>query len=245
LNWYLPSFHGDIKLTRNDRDSTSVRVFELTPSEERAVETLRKLAVEKSWAKGADFLPIENAAYRTSAGLTITIAAPIEEVQAILARAMKPERALLSAVIFDDGRVEEVHDTLPETPVEEPQPTAAVTVAEPVKGCPVPEFPESEVRANLVLESFLTPAQVEDYRRYGAFVSRGATSGHRYRITHRERRREMEYASFRSLFDLDEHRGLCVHDWSVPPPEEMLALHLCLTMPGHEKRIRLLPEVWH
>ena len=245
MPWYLPTFHGDIKLTRDSADVTSVRVFELTPSEEKAVESLRKQAVNNEWAKADAFLPLENAAYRSSAGLVVVVNAPIEKVQAILAATLKPEREMISAVTFEGGSISEVRDKLPEPPPGEPQPKAATTVAAPVIGCPAPVFPEAEIRANRVLESFLTPTQIEDYRRHGAFISQGFTTGHRYRITHRGRNNLMQASSSRSLYDLDENHALCVHDWSVPAPEEMLALHLCLRLPGREKAIRLLPEAWH
>lgn len=48
----------------------------------------------------------------------------------------------------------------------------------------------------------------------------------------------------RQLFDVEENRPLCVHDWSVPPPEEMLAIHLCLSIPGYEHYVRTLPEAF-
>jgi len=48
----------------------------------------------------------------------------------------------------------------------------------------------------------------------------------------------------RQLYDLEEKRALCVHDWDLPPAEEMLALHLCLSLPGQEKYVRSLPATW-
>jgi hypothetical protein len=37
-------------------------------------------------------------------------------------------------------------------------------------------------------------------------------------------------------------RAFCVHDWTVPASEEMLALHLFLTMPGREHYLRDIPD---
>jgi hypothetical protein len=243
-------------LTREDASHTSLRVFELTPDEERALAALRAMAMKEDWAKAQDFMPLENAAYRSSAGLTVVLAASIEAVQDVLAKAMKPARSLLSAVVFEGGRVEEIHADAAENTEKdvkaekgegakkEDVPKAAATVAAPTIGCPVPAFSEAEIRATRVLEAFLSPDQLADYRQHGAFVTRGATTGHRYRVTHRNVHRSMTMVSFRSLWDLDEDRALCVHDWSVPAPEEMLALHLCVALPGKEAYVRSLPETW-
>jgi len=40
------------------------------------------------------------------------------------------------------------------------------------------------------------------------------------------------------VFDLDENRPLCVHDWDIPPAEEMLTMHLLLSLPQWEPYIR-------
>ena len=120
----------------------------------------------------------------------------------------------------------------------------AATVAAPVIGCPMPVFEEAEVRASYVLEQFLTPEQREDYRQHGCFVSVGADTGRRYMVIHRERPAMLAKFGGRQLYDLESDHALCVHDWEVPPPEEMLALHLCLMLPGRENKIRYLPETW-
>jgi hypothetical protein len=44
----------------------------------------------------------------------------------------------------------------------------------------------------------------------------------------------------RSLYDLDDKVPLCVHDWDVPAPEEMLAIHVLLSLPGWELYMRRL-----
>ena len=121
----------------------------------------------------------------------------------------------------------------------------AVTVAAPRIGCPTPLWPEADMRANRVLEAFLTPDQLVDYRRHGAFVAVGADTGRRYVITNRERPGMAQHFEFRSIYDVDGDRPLCVHDWDVPPPEEMLALKLCVELPGREYHIRRLAGQAH
>lgn len=44
----------------------------------------------------------------------------------------------------------------------------------------------------------------------------------------------------RSVYDLDEARVLCLHDWVVPAAEELLELLLCLSLPGREREARSL-----
>jgi hypothetical protein len=223
------------------------------------------------WCDEADFLPLTHATYRTNEGLTLILRAPIEDVQDTLAKALKPKRSLVSAVRFGDGRIEEAITTsasvegvstarvsVGDLPIEEywsevhpgevaraaAAAQAATTVAAPVIGCPMPEFVEADIRASRVLETFLDPDQIEDYREHGCFVSVGADTGHRYMVIHRERPAMLKKFGGRQLYDLETNRALCVHDWEVPPPEEMLVLHLCLKLPGKEKYIRHLPETW-
>lgn len=259
----IPTFHGDIKLEKKGKEKTLLRAFQLSASEEKAMESLRTRAVStrlrRKWASAADFLPLTNSAYRGPNGVQVTLAAPIEEVTKFLAKALKPERKLLQAVKFSDGRVEEIHSNIvtkeeePSKAIEKPKetkpakeekPAVATTVARPVNGCPMPDFPEADIRASRVLETFLTTEQIADYRTSGCFVTIGADSGHRYLVGSRERPSLLQRKlGGRQLFDLEEKRAICVHDWSVPPPEEMLALHLCLTLPGHETELLSLPEI--
>jgi hypothetical protein len=255
FKWFVPTFHGDMLLERVAPKETTLRVFELTATEEKALTALRKRAVSptlgrKPWAKDIDFATVASAQYRTKDGLIIKLAAKIEDVEAVIAKALKPTRNLLSAVRFSNGKIEEVRSSksgaIADLPAatKDAEPVAAVTTAKPKIGCPMPEFPEADIRASRVLEAFLDPEQIRDYRKYGSFISQGADSGHRYLVANRETRQAVSKCDGRQLYDLEEKRALCVHDWEVPPPEEMLALHLCLTLPGYEHFIRALPETF-
>lgn len=263
LIWYLPTFHGDIKLEREGPKKTLLRAYELTPMERLAMEKLRSSAVKKtlarrtSWANEKDFIPLTSATYNSIDGVTIHLNAEIEKVQTVLAKALKPSRKLLTAVRFTDGRIEELHSirdpevTRQKQPYRDPPvsvpvppvPAVAVTVAVPVVGCPMPEFQEADVRASRVLEAFLDPDQIDDYRRHGAFITRGADTGNRYMVANRERPNILVKCGGRQLYDMEMGVPLCVHDWEVPPAEEMLALHLLLCTPGNELKLRGLPEV--
>ena len=302
LTWYLPTFYGDIRLERKGDKLTLVHWDHLSPSEVEAMRLLRSHALTETWARScwATDFPLP-----TTTGVgTVELAASIAEVQKRLARALKPGRALVTAVRFTDGKVEEMREaemapeegpspskpspyrepaSLP-APEKEPKTVAeqfapnyedqpnvakeaiAVTVAQPMLGCPVPEFERAEIRATRVLEAFLDEEQIEDFRRRQQFVSVGADTGHRYLLTSRHARERMTRVDGRSLFDLDAadnvypviidnydghrvHAGnerihglaICAHDWTVPAAEELLALHLFVSMQGQESYLLSLP----
>lgn len=245
--WYLPSFYGDIRLIKGVTSATKVETEALTDRERQALMTLEAQAKKKEWKIHS---PKEAGAI-TDLGSFLQgggrhrefwIDAPIGKVAPILSKAMKPGRKLLSVVKFVDGKMEEIHES-PATPVVDvgdPVPVAATTVAAPTRGCPAPDFPAAEIRANEVLAQFLNLEQLEDFRRYNRFISRGF-SGTRYMITSRRARDEL--ASYhRSLYDLDSKTPICVHAWDIPAAEEMLTLHLCAALPGWENWIRNMPD---
>lgn len=175
--------------------------------------------------------------------------APISKVQEFLQKKLKPHRKQISAVKFTSGRIEQLSEaTLQTIDAEEPKkkpkkerPTAAVTVAQPVLGCPAPEFDDVEIRATRVLKTFLTPDQVADFERRQQFVAVGADTGHRYLLTSRHSKHALSlHQSHRSLYDMDEREALCVHDWEVPAAEELLGLFVHVSLPGLEQYVRIL-----
>ena len=173
---------------------------------------------------------------------------PSRRLKSTLVKAMKNGRKLLSAVVFKNGKVEEVHRSeegarpyqTPAPPPDSP-PKAAVTVAQPTMSCPVPEFERAEVRANRVLRAFLTPAQLEDFERTQQFLVEGVDSGHRYILTSRQAPKAvLDRVGGRSVFDVTRGHAVCVHDWTVPASEELLGLSLFLQMQGRERYVSVL-----
>lgn len=193
--------------------------------------------------------------------LKTTLAAPIDKIAKQLAKLLKPTRKIISAVRFKNGTIEEIYDDddespaadaeKPTTPYRDPAPVVAATsVAAPTRGCPAPDFGSAELRARGVLATFLSDGQLEDFARHNRFVTTGADTGHRYMVTSRQAEDELAIYQ-RTIYDLDESRSLCVHDWSVPPAEEMLSLHVLLSLPDWERFLRheehdveLSPELW-
>jgi hypothetical protein len=235
---FLPSMYGDVKLTAQGR-LTEVEWESLSPSEREAMTALGK-------KYGVDTTP--------DAGKVI-VDKPIDKVESLLAKAMKRGRKLLTAVVFQNGRIEELHrasDGDGEAAISKVVDTvkdaakAAVTVAEPTQGCPVPEFERADVRATRVLRAFLTPRQLEDFDRTQSFLVVGGDTGRRYVLTSRQAPRDrLARVGGRSVFDLDRGEAICVHDWVVPAAEELLELKLFLELPDRERYVNTLADELH
>ena len=227
IPFFLPTMYGDIRLTAQS-NQTEVEWENLSPSEREAMTALgRKFDVDTSGSTGK-----------------IVIPKTVEKVEAFLAKSMKRGRKLLSAVVFKNGRIEEIHRlptgemaTTAAAPIErvEDKPKAAVTVAQPTVGCPIPEFERANVRATRVLREFMSPQQLSDFERTQSFLVLGADSGHKYILTSRQAPiAQLARVGGRSVFDVNLGHDICVHDWVVPAAEELLELKLFLELPGLE-----------
>lgn len=257
MDWYVPTFYGDLKLETLGKKKCRLLLSSLTMKEQQALATFERLAVKKKWLEPH----IPDPAQRI-------LEVPIEKASKVLAKLLKGGRKVVSAVIFINGKMEEIHSAkteddgsgkllhhpfrsadvkpiLPEEKkdepkIEQPQAIAGVTVAVPVQGCPAPDFNSAEIRARRVLLTFLNWEQLEDFNRFNRFITVGAQTGHRYMITSRYSRDSLQKYT-RTLYDLDDEKPLCVHDWDIPAAEEMLALHVLLKT-GHEHYLRVLED---
>ena len=199
---------------------------------------LATIAKNKNWGE-----PPELSDLAGRRPFSFELATSMEKVRRVLAASLKPNRKVLSAIRFSDGRMEEVRDTAaePDAALEEriaaaKAAVAGATVATPTLGCPAPDFVQAELKARTVLEAFLDERQRDDFRRFNAFATEGA-SGTRYMVTSRHARGPLTRFE-RSLYDLDRGHPICTHDWTVPAAEEMLALHLHVSLPGAEEYVR-------
>jgi len=256
LRHYVPSFFGDVSLTATGPKSCVLVAERLTIVERGALEALTKTAIKRGWCQeGTDLARLSKT----------DLAAPLGRVSSLLASALKPGRTLVTAVRFRDGRMEEMQEapyaddraspppdeqaTSPQQaepdmlPVVPPETAEAVTVAKPFRGCPAPDFAAYDVKATRVLNTFLNADQREDFARFNRFVTMGADTGHRYMITSRHNRDAL--AQFhRQMYDLDDRQEFCVHDdTTVPAAEELLGLHVCLSLPGWETVLRTMTDV--
>jgi hypothetical protein len=263
FTWFLPSMYGDIKLERSAASSTRLTLTGLSPTEKDAVKALFQRAtkpgsIRAAWASTSRIEGIDLDSLKEQ---VVELDAPISKVQEFLQKQLKPHRKQISAVRFTNGHVEQLSEATLQVidaparsisaadelaqPQKKPEkhPTAAVTVAQPVLGCPAPDFNDVEIRATRVLKAFLTPEQVEDFERRQQFVTIGADTGHRYLLTSRHSKHALsQHQSYRSLYDMDERTPFCVHDWEVPAAEELLGLHVHVSLPGLEQYVRNIPD---
>jgi hypothetical protein len=241
----IPSCYGDVSLTAIP-DGCRLEYEKLSPQEVVALRSLRDRAAKKGWAKADAFdeIPADDGPYRGSGRLVeVTLKASIDDARKVLAKGLKPGRAILSVVKFAGGAVEELikpADAI-ERARKEKKPAKAAEVAAPTKGCPAPDFENADLRATRALKAFLMPDQLADFERTQSFVARGLDTGHAYMLTSRQARGRLAAYGGRSLYDLDEAMPVCVHDWTVAASEELLTLMAFLSVPGGEKYIRYLP----
>lgn len=259
LKVMVPSWYGDLRLEAMGKSECRLIVEQATVQEMEALKKLQAHAVKKGWCSETTIL---------GQGAANLLAAPIAKVTKVLVKVLKPGRETVSAIRIAGGKIEEIHQSVFEDDGEVPpsapyrgaatpdvgrsaalakaepvkaevveRPAVATTVAKPERGCPPPDFPPAELKARAVLSSFLNDEQCEDFRAYNRFVSVGGSTGHRYMVTSRHAVGALRTYQ-RSLYDLDEERAICTHDHSVPAAEELLALHLLVTLPGHEEYLR-------
>lgn len=195
-------------------------------------EALKPLLLKESRLPEKEVDAFIAGGYRKNGGLEIDV--PLAKVQRALAKRFSKERAVLSAIVFANGTMTEVTDVVPEDAKK------GVTVKQPTRGCPMPDFEIANVRATRVLRAFIDDEQAADFEQHQRFVSRGAETGHRYLLTSRLHE---AYKLGAGLRDLDDGgRIYCVHDWDVPAPEELLALHVHLQTVDGERYLRRLEE---
>jgi len=248
FHWYMPSMYGDIRLERVSAETTRVVLNGLSPTERDAMRALLKRAtqdgpIRKAWLQETPSLDLDSMEKQE-----ISLSAPISTIQFFLQKSLKPHRKQVSAVLFTNGRVEQVTEATLQT-IDSPKeispsekPKTAVTVAQPTLGCPAPDFIDVEIRATRVLKAFLSAEQIADFERRQQFIAVGADTGHRYLLTSRHSKHALGTTSFRSLYDVDEQRAFCVHDWEVPASEELLGLFVHLSLPGLERYVRNVPD---
>ena len=235
--WYIPSFYGDLRLERSGA-GTTLSWENVTPTERKVLQSLFAHAVSKGWAKETE--------HDLKKG-SLTLSTELPKVQKFVVKALKPGRKTVDFVQFSDGKIEEIQhgklEAVSDKDLEDsaplPKPAKGVTVAAPTLGCPEPDLVKAELRARDVLFAFLNDEQRDDFRKRNAFVTEGAGTGHRYIVTSRHARDQLAHTR-RQLYDFDEKMPYCVHDYSVPAAEEMLALHLLLKAPEHERYLRHL-----
>lgn len=232
--WFVPSWHGDVRLIPNvdDAKKTTMVIFEPTEAEKIAIGAIGGIMVDRGWIDKpiTEVLPAEP--YRDQQTTEIIINAPLEEVGPVVVAALKPGPAVLTAVMLKDGKVEVCEHREPGKATEKElkalakKPAeAAATVKRPTPSCP-DCYVDAIKPATETLLAFLTPDQHETWASGRYIVCRGGLTQHRYILAHRYS--ELAASNTRICFDVDDRKTLHFHDQSVPPEEEVLAAMLCL-----------------
>lgn len=225
--WFIPSWSGDFRLVAEGEDKCRLIVVNPTLAE---IEQLGSFLVK---ARKKGYVP-DIAGVAEKGESTLTINASVAKAGRLLLGRKMPRKGLLTSVKSVDGRLEVVDgdagsEEVTEA-VEKPEADKAVTTRRPTLCCPTPQV-EREVRASEVLRTFCTSKQWEEWVAKGYLHCVGNLTGHSYRIAHRHSPLAAEQRKI--CWDLHDDHVVHCYDWSVPPPEEALAIKLTLEHREH------------
>lgn len=221
--WALPAWNGDFRLTPGEDAVTSkLLIMAPTPYEMQILARFMTVARKKKWTK--EQLAKDDAIDTR----TIVLGAPLATVGQALIKIAKPADRTLTAVSFNDGRLEVAETGAIETVIAKAEgdpESKAVSVARPTPCCPSC-VPGSVELASDVLLSFLSEQEHADWAKHRAIMVTGGRSGHRYLLAHRHSRTAV--LNKKICYDVDDHCVLHFHDWTVPAEEEVLAAKIIL-----------------
>jgi hypothetical protein len=244
--WFFPSFGGDFEVVAEGTDKSKLLVKDPSPAELSMLGKALKTARRRGWIS-------EISGIAETGVSTLILDAPLREVCRVIAKEVVPRQGALTALRSADGKVTAVlgielptadspqpTSDSPQPTSDSPQPTAdspqlpakvkdkdakAVTVKKPTHCCPYNQ-PGPMERADRVLRCFCTPDQIEEWEHEGRMTVLGHLSGHLYQVCHRHHPDAVRRGKI--VFDLDDGDVLHLWDWTVPPPEEVLAMKLYL-----------------
>jgi hypothetical protein len=216
-HWFVPSWHGDFRLVADTEGTADLIITSPTPHEQTILAKFLAQARKKKWTTEK----------LTGETQTIALAAPVEEIGPALVKIAKPADRTLTAVRFEDGKLEVAETGTLETIVAKTKDkkARAVSVARPTPCCPEC-VPGSVELASEVLLSFLNDQEHADWAKHRAIMVTGGRSGHRYLIAHRHSPTAVRNRKI--CYDVDDRCVLHFHDWTVPPEEEVLATKIIL-----------------
>jgi len=220
MRWSIPSWNGDYRIGPEGDDKCSLTVVKPTEREKEILAAFLKKARGKKWT-GAEEIPLDD--------VKLVLDAPVAKVAPVLVKLARPKTSTVTAVKFEDGKLNVVEGTdeeeLETATKGESKPKAAVSVKRHTMSCPQC-VPGAIGPATEVLLEFLTPQQHEDWARFRAIEVTGHLSGHRYILAHRHSASALNFG--RICWDVDDEAVVHFHDLTVPPEEEILAAKLML-----------------
>lgn len=98
--WYIPSWHGDLRLESVARDMTRIKLHDPTPNEREVADMILAKACERGWVLSAT----SPNHFRTGNDVVV-LRAPLSEVGPLATSIVRPDAAVLTAITFMSGRV--------------------------------------------------------------------------------------------------------------------------------------------
>ena len=250
---YCPSWNGDWRLAASPDDpkTTRLSVERPTPNELRQLRLLAPVFFAKGWLTSESVSLLKNAADH------VILHAPVSEVGPLVVSTLQPGPTILTAVRFEDGKIEVAETNSPEPPA---PPTPAAVAEEspapppppPPPAAPSPEAvalakrPDAKVAATVKRPTPCCPDCYVDAVRPATEVllsfltaaQHETWARERYVIVHggvtrhryliAHRHSPRAAAQRRITLDLDDRVILHFHDWTIPPEEEVLGAMLIL-----------------
>jgi len=218
--WYIPSWCGDFRLEAAGDDRCLLKVEDPIPAEVEQLGAFLVKARKKGW--------VPNIAGIADKGKsTLEIGAPVDRAGRVLLGRKRPRKGILTVIKAERGGLVAVKGDGEELEiaVARPEATEAATVRRPTLCCPY-ATPGPDLRASQVLRSFCTTEQWQSWLNVGFLYCYGNLSGRRYLVAHRHHPLAIQNKYI--VWDTDGDHVVHCWDWSVPPPEEVLAVKLAL-----------------
>jgi hypothetical protein len=218
--WFIPSWSGDFRLEAADDDKCLLTVEDPIPAE---VEQLGKFLVKarkKKWC--ADIAGIS-----PEGKSTLEIGAPVDRAGKVLLGRKRPRKGILTCIKSEGGGLVAIKGDGEELEIAAAAPAAteAATVRRPTLCCPHATT-GPDLRASKVLQAFCTNEQWRSWVNLGFLYCNGNLSGRRYLVAHRHHPLAIQNKYI--LWDCTGDHVIHCWDWSVPPPEEVLAVKLAV-----------------
>jgi hypothetical protein len=256
--WYIPSWNGDLRLIPSDNNTTLLSIEDPTPDEERVLENLGKMFLEKGFVEEWTTHKPGFFAKLVGKKREIEIHAPLEKLGPLVVASMRPGPAVLTAITFAGGKclvtdgagqelVKMTESVVAGTPYrnaadvapeEEKKPDSEKSKAlkknEPKAAAtvrrPTPSCPQCQPGAiQPASEVLLSFLNEEEHASWAQNRFIVVEGGMSgHRYVLAHRHSRLAQHIGRVCYDLDAQGVVHFHDWRVPPEEEILAAKLIL-----------------
>lgn len=256
--WYIPSWNGDLRLVPGDDNTTLLSIEDPTPDEERILENLGKILLEKEYVEEWTTRRPGFFAKLIGKKHEIKINAPIEKLGPLVVNTMRPGPAVLTAITFKGGKClvtsegneelvrlteavvagttpfEKLEEGTDKKPDSKKSKALVKEKAEPTAAAtvrrPTPSCPQCQPGAiKPASEVLLSFLNEEEHASWAKERFIIVEGGMSgHRYVLAHRHSRLTQHFGRICYDLDAGCIVHFHDWRVPPEEEILAAKLIL-----------------